>query len=420
MTAVEEAAGLATTARSRRGLGALLVAETISTAGTRMSELALPWLVLTSTGSPVATGLVGTAEIAPYVVLMALGAPLVDRLGGKRMAVVGNLVAGVAVLAVPLLWHGGALGLPGLLALVFCAGLARGPADTAGQVMLPAVTSDAGATIERGTALIDGASRTAKLLGAPLAGALIPLLGAANVVVADAASFMAAAALVAVLVPAAAGRTAGEDAEPAAGYISSLTEGLRYVARHRLLRSIGGMVLFTNLADAAIVGLLIILWAQQRYGGTEQLGVVLAVLSAGAVLGTVVMAARGSRLPRRTTFAVAFLIVGAPRFAVLAAPVPLWVVLLVWALSGLAAGAINPILGAAQYDVIPRHLQARALSAVQAIAWAGMPVGALLAGALVDATGLRTALIVGAVVYGLVTLDPFVRSAWSAMDRRAG
>jgi MFS family permease len=92
---------------SRQGLTALLLAEGISTAGTRMSQIALLWLVLTTTGDPVSAGLVGAAEIAPMVVLQLLGAPLVDRFGGRGAAIVGNLVAGVAMLAVSLLWSAG-------------------------------------------------------------------------------------------------------------------------------------------------------------------------------------------------------------------------------------------------------------------------------------------------------------------------
>ena len=106
---------------------ALLAAATISQAGTRMSQLAVPWLVLTETHSPVLTGLVGTAEIAPYVVLQILGAPLVDRFGGHRVALVGNLVAGLAMAAIPLAWQAGWHSLWLVLALVFVVGLARGP-----------------------------------------------------------------------------------------------------------------------------------------------------------------------------------------------------------------------------------------------------------------------------------------------------
>ncbi|HEY8319399.1 MAG TPA: hypothetical protein VIG76_11255, partial [Amnibacterium sp.] len=86
----------------------------------------------------------------------------------------------------------------------------------------------------------------------------------------------------------------------------------------------------------------------------------------------------------------------------------------------LAAGAINPALATAQYAAIPERLLARALAAVNAIAWAGIPLGALLAGAVVNLVGLVPTLLVLGAVYGLVTLDPFLRRSWRAMDRDAG
>ncbi len=413
--------------RSRRGLTALLIAQTVSTAGTRMSQLALPWLVLTTTHDPVTTGLVGLAEIAPYVVLQILGAPLVDILGGRRVAVTGNLVAAAVMGAIPILWGTGHHELILLLGLVFLAGVARGPADSATQVMVPAVTATAGVDIDRGVALVDGAARTATLLGAPAGGILIGVLGAANVVAVDAASFAAGAVLLLACVPRSAGATTdpttaadpgGHRLEAAtAGYLTQLRDGFRYVAHHRLLRSIATMVAFTAFADAAMSGLLLLLWAQQRYGTTSRLGVVVAVFGAGAVAGTAVVAAHGTRLPRRWTFAVAFAVVGAPRFVVLALPAPLWTVLAVWGLGGLAAGALSPLLGAAEYETIPRPLQARVLGVVGGITWAGIPFGALLAGVLVDATNLTTALAVGAAVYALATLDPFLRPVWALMNR---
>ena len=434
MTAVDEPTVRAATGRgrrSRRGFTALLVAETVSTAGTRMSQLALPWLVLTTTHDPVRTGLVGLAEIAPYVVLQILGAPLVDFLGGRRVAVTGNLIAAAAMGAVPVLWGTGHHQLLPLLGLVFAAGVARGPADSGTRVMIPPVTATAGVGIDRGVALVEGASRTASLLGAPVGGVLIGVLGAANVVAVDAASFAVAAGLLLAFVPSLAGATRtptaapGDPTSPAhpaedtAGYVAQLRDGFRYVLHQRLLRSIAVMILVTNFADAALSGLLLLLWAQHRYGGTSRLGVIVAVMGAGAVAGSAQVAARGDRQPRRWTVAVAYAVAGAPRFVVLALPAPLWAVLVVWGVAGLAAGTINPLLDAAEYETVPRPLQARVLASVGGIAWAGIPFGALLAGVLVDATSLTTALIVGAAVYGLATLDPFLRPAWALMNRPA-
>jgi MFS family permease len=391
----------------------LLTAATISQGGTRMSQLAVPWLVLTETHSPVLTGLVGTAEIAPYVVLQILGSPLVDRLGGHRVALVGNVAAGLAMGAIPLAWHAGWHQLWVLLALVFVTGLARGPGDTAAHIMLPPVAERAGIGIDRATALSEGTLRLAGLLGAPAAGLLITAIGPANVVAFDAVSFLACAGLL-TLVPVDAGLTERSDL----GYRRQLSDGFAFVRKHPLLRSISGMVLFTNMADAAMSGVLLLLWIERHYGSAARVGVTSAVFGVGAVAGTAVMVAIGGRLPRRWTFAVAFLIAGAPRFAVLALPAPFAVVLVVWGLSGVTAGAINPVLGAAEYEVIPRALQARVLATVNALAWAGIPFGALLAGALVEATGLSTALAVAAVVYLTVTLDPFLRRSWDLMNRQ--
>jgi MFS family permease len=396
----------------RRPLIALLIGATISTAGTRMSQLAVPWLVLTTTHSPIDTGLVGTAEIAPYVVLQVLGAPLVDRFGGHRVGRIGNLVAAVAMGAIPLAWAGGLHQLDLVLALVFIAGLARGPADPAQTVLLPAVTERAGMGIDRATALLDGGGRLATMLAAPAAGVLIGMIGAANVVALDAASFLVAALLLN-LVPASAGLTGSDPA----GYVSQLRESFRFVRRHSLLRSIAGMVLFTNFADAAMSGLFILLWTERHYGSSTRVGIIAAVFGLGAVAGTAAMVAISHRLPRRWTFAVSFLLAGAPRFVVLAVPVPFGVVLVVWGFSGLAAGAINPLLAAAEYEAVPRALQARVLAMVGALAWAGIPFGALLAGVLVNATSLTTGLVVGALLYVMVTLDPFVRPSWRLMNR---
>ena len=61
------------TANDRRPLTGFLGAVGVSTLGTRMSFLALPWLVLTTTGSATLTGIVAFAEMALYVTVQALG-----------------------------------------------------------------------------------------------------------------------------------------------------------------------------------------------------------------------------------------------------------------------------------------------------------------------------------------------------------
>ncbi len=433
MTAVSPGGAGAPT-RRRGPLAALYVAEAVSMTGSRMSMLALPWFVLVTTGSPVRMGLVALAEMLPYVTAQLLGGPVVDRVGAWRASVTADAVSTLAVLAIPLLHVAGLLPFWALLVAVAVAGALRAPGDSAKRVLLPRAAALAGTPLERAAGLSDGVSRLSLLLGAPVGAVLIGLLGATQVLIVDAVTFAVGAAVVAFFVPRETGRsadatTAGTPAgtepaaapEPSAGgasYRRDLAEGLRFVWRDPLVRAVALMLAVTNTLDAAIAGVLLPLWSAERFGGPEAVGLASGVFAGAAMAGTAVAAAVGTRLPRRLTFAVAFVLVGAPRVALFALPLPLPVVMILLAVSGLACGAINPFLAAAEYERIPAHLQARVLGALGALAWVGIPFGGLVGGVLVQLWGLTAALVVVAVVYGLATLDPFVRRAWRLMDRR--
>src|SRR5262245_33800770 len=160
-----------------------------------MSAIAIPWLVLTTTGSAAKTGLVGFATMTPYVVAQVLAGPLVDRVGLRRSFVWGNAMAAVAVGAIPVASAVGALALPVLLALVAVAGLVRGAADCASSALAPLTAVEGGVALERAAGVNSGAQRTALLLGAPLAGVLVAIAGSPVVVAVDAATFAVAAVI---------------------------------------------------------------------------------------------------------------------------------------------------------------------------------------------------------------------------------
>ena len=55
----------------RRGLGPLLIAELVSSFGSQMTFLALPWFVLVTTGSAARMGIVLAVELLPIALLGA-------------------------------------------------------------------------------------------------------------------------------------------------------------------------------------------------------------------------------------------------------------------------------------------------------------------------------------------------------------
>ena len=123
---------------------AMAVAESCSMSGTRLSMIAVPWLVLTLTGSATWTGVAGFVEMLPYVVGKALGGPIIDRLGAKRVAVWCDSASVPLIGAIPLLHAVGHLGIAAILVIAALVGTVRGPGGAiVGRFML-AVQDDTG------------------------------------------------------------------------------------------------------------------------------------------------------------------------------------------------------------------------------------------------------------------------------------
>src|SRR6185295_4151728 len=99
----------------------------------------------------------------------------------RRISVLADVAAVLAVGAIPLAYTTVGLSLPLLAVLAGLAGLTRAPGDTAKRVMLPGAVRVARTSLERGSGVADGVIRTGRTLGAPLAGALIAVVGAPGV-----------------------------------------------------------------------------------------------------------------------------------------------------------------------------------------------------------------------------------------------
>ncbi|MET7967021.1 MFS transporter [Micromonospora sp. NPDC005305] len=397
-------------------LAGLLTAHTVSLTGNMLTLIALPLYVLAETGSPAATGLAGAFATAPVVLGGAFGGVLVDRIGYRRASMLADLVSGVTVAAVPLLHATVGLPFPALLGLVFVSGLLDTPGQTARTALLPEAAAAAGVPIERAIGWFGATERGARLIGAPVAGLLVTALGALPVLAVDAATFAVSALVVAVLVPASLRPSTDHDT-PSAGYWRDFAAGLRFLVREPLLRAMVLLVLVTNLFDATKSNVLMPIVATRDLGGAAAFGLLVGAMGGGALVGSLIFSAVGHRLPRRATFVTAFAVCGAPPFWALAAAPPLPVVAAVCVVSGLAAGAINPLIGAVELERIPATMRARVYGVIGAGAWAAMPVGALGAGLAADRIGTTTTLVAIGAGYLLVVLTPLLGGPWRELRR---
>jgi MFS family permease len=390
-----------------RPLVVLLSANTVSLTGNVLSMLAVPWFVLESTGSAARTGLAAFASTLPVVVSAAFAGTLIDRVGLRRSSVLSDLLSGALVLAIPTLYLLVRLSYGLLLVLLFARWLVATPGETAREALIPELAGRAGLGMEQVTAAYDGVYRGAKMVGAPLAGVLIVWLGPTCLLLIDGSTFLLSAALIRLGVP----RPPGQS-EAREGYLDSMREGIAFLWHDRLLRTAVAMVLVTNLLDTGLGQVLMPLYARDVSDDPRTYGLLIGAVGAGALAGTVAYGTLGARLPRRMTFALCFLLAGAPRTLVLATHASTELALAVTVVSGVAVGAVNPLLGVVEFERIPPRLRARVLGTITAGTYAGMPFGGLLAGVLTEYSGLKVALLVFGGVYLLVSIPPFAGQAW--------
>ncbi|RZB13782.1 MFS transporter [Streptomyces sp. F001] len=407
--------------RSLRPLSGVLAAMAVSLTGTRVSAIALPWFVLVTTGSATQTGLVAFCEMTPYVAVKAFTGPLVDRIGPRAVSWTTDLASATAAAAVPLFHALDLLSFPLLLALVALIGSVRGPGDLAKEVMVPEAAERGRVPLERATGLSGATERLASTIGPAAGGSLVALLGPMTGLVVNAGCFALGSVVIALALPRGMGHAVAEapsqagETEP--GYWRRFGEGFTFLRGELLLLTVIVMVGITNLLDAGFTTVLMPVWAKESGNGPAAIGLMGSVLGAAAVAGSLIAAMAAHRLRRRTVFFTGFLLAGAPRFLILAFDAPMGAVLAVFAVSGFGAGFLNPVLGAVLFERVPRRMLGRVSALGDSLAWAGIPLGGLIAGAVVASVGLAPVLLVGGAAYFLTTNLTGLRPEWREMDR---
>lgn len=364
----------------------------ISLVGSQLTAVGLPWFVLETSGSAARTGLVAFAGSVAFLLSGIFSGPLVDRHGYKQISVLSDLVAGVAVGLVPL-FHV-TVGLPFwlLLALVFAANLFQSPGQSARARVLPELGRLAGFRLERVNATSESIYQVSLLLGPPLAGGLIVLFGPSEVLLVDAATFFVSAGLIATLLP--------PDLAPKrttrGRYRDELAEGVRFLRQERLLLPLTlSSALGILLVNAPLFAVVLPVYANRTFGSATDLGLLFSSFAVGALAGAGAFAALGDRLSRRWLWVARFALVAAPYWALAFDP-SLPIALLAIALCGLANGTTNPLLVTVRYQRTPLALRGRVSGPLRMIGGLAAPLGVLLAGAAIEAVGLRTTVLVAA------------------------
>ena len=142
----------------------------------------------------------------------------------------------------------------------------------------------------------------------------------------------------------------------------------------------------------------------------------LGAFGAGALTGSLLYAAVGRGWPRRLTLLGCWVLGPLVVFGTLALTPSLGVLVVAGFAGGLLFGPINPIASTVIQEHTPPQLLGRVFGALTALASAGIPIGAVLAGVVVQRAGLVPTIVGMGVLYLLVPLGMFFNQSLRQMD----
>lgn len=364
-------------------------ASVISQLGDGMRVTALPLLAAAITSDPFQVASVSAAVWTPWLFFGVIGGVVVDRVDRRRLMRTGQFLRLVVMggLAVAIVAGLEAIWL--LILVAFLIGIGEVFVDSSLQAAIPQLVEERNldtANGRMGAAELGGN----ELVGPPLGGLLFNI-GHAVPFVGDAISFGVSGLLL--------GTVRGDfrpasDGKAAQSAWRDVKEGMSWLLRDQILRSIAIAIGVINLAFMAFGGIYVLFAREILRLGPVGYGLIISAGAAGGLLGSVI----ANRVIRRIGRGNA-LIVGLALSGVASALIGLTSTAIVAGGLGFTIGimiAVTNVAGRSLRQVLtPNRLLGRVVSASRVFGYGTIPVGAAIGGWLADAFGLRAPFLAG-------------------------
>lgn len=351
--------------------------------------IAIPWLVLERTDSPIAAGVVAAVSSVLGVLVAPAVGFLIDRFGRKLVSVLSDILSAVSVALIPLVALVTELTFSWILILAALGAVFDPAGYTARKTLIPDVAEASGMDIAKLNGIHEGIFAVGWTLGPALAAVAIATIGATSSFWVGCVFFVVAALCVLVMRVEDAGQKARnqrlQSGEPERFWAEAF-RGVTYLWADKPLRvlTIAVMVLAAVYLPSEAVVLPVYFEAQNFPQG---LGIVITALAGGSMIGAFGYGWLARRLSRYNIGRIALLgtMVSIVPLAFL---LPLPIMVAAALLLGLSWGPLQPLLNSVVQSRVPDEAQGRVFGAQMALFYAGPPAAMLIVGAAVSAFGV--------------------------------
>jgi MFS family permease len=370
----------------------LWAALSISLFGSQITTLALPLLaVLVLGASPLDMGILAASGQAPFLIMSLPVGVWVDRLPRRPILIGTDVASAILLLSVPLALPFGGPWFAQLCLVAFGLGALNVASEVAHYAYVPSLVGRDDLTAYNSK--LQMSHSVANAAGPGVGGFLVQLVSAPVAILADAASFVVSAALVAAIRR----PEHRERALASAPLRESIAVGLRALLGHRYLRPIIAASSVISLFESAFNAIFVLYAARELGLNPGEIGLVFGAGGIGAVVG----AAMADRIAKRVGLGrslilgwglsgLVFVIVPSVAGEPLAVVVGLGVIN---ALGQLVGAVANIQQWSLRQAVTPDELAGRVTATHRFIVYGAGAIGAIVGGAAAIAIGLRAALL---------------------------
>lgn len=377
-------------ARDSRLFWRYWTASTTSSVGSAVTQVALPLIAVSALHrSAFDIGLLAAAGFLGWLLIGLPAGVIAERFPLRGLQVSMDLARAVAMLSVPVAWWLGHLTFGHLLAVALVIGFANVLFDVANSAFLPSLIDSEELTSRN--SLISGSYAVTQTGGPSLGGLLVQLIGPVAALGADFISYLTSAAIL-LRLP----YRAPVPVDTRASSRALIAQGWAFVRNHSVMFPSMLWATAVNLTTGGLLALTPVYLVRQVGAPAGVVGLLIATDGIGALLGSLVATrlatrfgtARALILASVTGSTVALLI----PFTVSQAGVGYFIAGNVAFGAGVVVGSI--LTRTHRQTSSPPELLARVMATVRFVSWGAVPVGAVLAGAISSAAGLRPAMAV--------------------------
>ncbi len=412
----------ASSTHPRRIAPRFLASSALSLLGNSIAGVALPLILLATTGDALAAGTLALICAVPQMLIGVVGGAALDRFNRRDISILSDLISAASVALIPIVDMVWGLNFGWFVVLGLVGAVGDIPGMTARDALLPAVVKRDEADLQRFMGLSQSLDSLTTIIGPALAAFFIGAVGGVPSLWFTAGlSFLAA--VVTITLPRSVGATGTENSSASSaaerGIVRSAFGALR--TGMRVLFRTDGVLTTSTLLTFGIVmvmgsfqGLVLPVHFTES-GHPELLGYVLSAMSFGLLASSLGYAALAPKLSRRTWYllSLAGMAVGASVLGTL----PSFPLMLVGAVVlGVSAGPASALLGFFVFDRIPEQFRGSALGTQNSLMLVAAPVAVFATSAAVVAIGKEAAALVLVGCWMVITVLAALAKSMRAID----